>query len=61
MSDFKSPNISLENQLTVLMDQYEKDLLKICFVYLQNISLERDLSRVFSAKHSTNSKRELTD
>ncbi len=42
MSDFKSPNISLENQLTVLMDQYEKDLLKICFVYLQNISLAED-------------------
>ena len=30
-------------------------------VVFQQFILERDLSRVFSAKHSTNSKRELTD
>lgn len=36
-SDFR-----LEDQLTAFMEQYEKDLLNLCFVYLQDLSLAED-------------------
>lgn len=36
------PDNSLENRLVYLMEQYEKDLLRMCCVYLQDLSLAED-------------------
>lgn len=40
-----SSNFRLEDQLTALMEEYEKDILSICFVYLQDLSLAEDATQ----------------
>ena len=36
------PDDNLENRLIFLMEKYEKDLLRMCCVYLRDISLAED-------------------
>lgn len=45
MNEPVSSNIRSEDQLTALMERYEKEILKICFIYLQDLSLAEDASQ----------------
>lgn len=42
MNEPISSNFRLEDQFTALMEQYEKEILNICFIYLQDLSLAED-------------------
>lgn len=42
MNEPTNSNIGLKDQFTVLMEQYEKEILNICFIYLQDLSLAED-------------------
>lgn len=42
MAVVMDPDSNREEQLTYLITQYEKDLLRICFVYLRDLSLAQD-------------------
>lgn len=45
MNELKSSDGETENRLALLMEQYEKEILKICFMELQELSLAEDAAQ----------------